>query len=126
MRRETRVAFAAYVSQIALLNSVEASEVTSTKFTVAPALARIASRDASITGVLAGWPAARPLRAVGAFVRDTMRAPFSSIAGPLLRRVFPPFFGVVFPACLSLRTKARINSSFRIECQPRIPRFLAI
>ena len=36
MRRETRVAFAAYVSQIALLNSVEAAEVTSTKFTVAP------------------------------------------------------------------------------------------
>ena len=38
MRRETRVAFAAYVSQIALLNSVEAAEVTSTKFTVAPSV----------------------------------------------------------------------------------------
>ena len=36
MRRETRVAFAAYVSQLALINGVAAAEVTSTKFTVAP------------------------------------------------------------------------------------------
>ena len=36
MRKETRIAFTAYVSQIALLNGVEAAEVTGTKFTVAP------------------------------------------------------------------------------------------
>lgn len=36
MRKETRLAFTAYVSQLALLNGVEASEITSTKFTVAP------------------------------------------------------------------------------------------
>lgn len=36
MRKETRIAFAAYVSQIALLNNVAAAEVTDTKFTVAP------------------------------------------------------------------------------------------
>ena len=67
-----------------------------------------------------------PLEEAEAVDREVPRS--ALLSTPFLRaaRDFVPRLKAAFAPCLSSRTKARIKSFFRMECQPRIPRFLAI